>query len=62
MEISRKKIRKEKYNEIDQVFLVWFKQMRAKDSIISGPMTIEKTKNFSKLFVIENFEPNNGCL
>lgn len=59
---SRKRIRRGNYDEIDQAVSMWFKQMRAKDAVISGPMIMEKAKDFSKLLGIENFEPNNGWL
>ena len=51
---SRKRMYKgnENYDEIDQAVLVRFKQMRAEDAVISDPMIMKKSKEFSKLFRI----------
>ena len=52
---SRKRIHKENYDEIDQAVSMWFKQMKATDANINGPMIIQKANEVSKLLKIENF-------
>uniref|UniRef100_A0A914X6M0 HTH CENPB-type domain-containing protein n=1 Tax=Plectus sambesii TaxID=2011161 RepID=A0A914X6M0_9BILA len=59
---SRKRLRKGNYDELDQAVNIWFRQMRAKDAIISGPMILEEAKKFAEKLDIPDFEPSNGWL
>lgn len=41
---------------------IWFRDMRIKNAIITGPMLKEKACKFAHLMEIENFTPSNGWL
>lgn len=59
---SRKRFRKGNYEELDQAVAIWFRQMRAKNAIISSPMIMEEAKKFAVKLEIPDFEPSNGWL
>uniref|UniRef100_A0A914X581 HTH CENPB-type domain-containing protein n=1 Tax=Plectus sambesii TaxID=2011161 RepID=A0A914X581_9BILA len=59
---ARKRLRKGNYEELDQAVAVWFRQMRAENAIINGPMILEVAKQFAQKLELSDFKPSNGWL
>lgn len=59
---ERKRLRKSSFEEIDKAMILWFREMRSKNAVISGPMIKEQAKKFSQALSINNFEPTNGWI
>uniref|UniRef100_A0A914W2W7 HTH CENPB-type domain-containing protein n=1 Tax=Plectus sambesii TaxID=2011161 RepID=A0A914W2W7_9BILA len=59
---GRKRLRKGNYDELDQAVAVWFRQLRAKNAIVSGLMIQEEAKKFAQKLDLPDFEPSNGWL
>ncbi|GBM25438.1 Tigger transposable element-derived protein 4 [Araneus ventricosus] len=57
-----KRMRHEKYVNINEAVLEWFKTVRAKKILVSGPMIQHKAKELADALGIENFSTSNGCL
>ncbi|GBO43455.1 Tigger transposable element-derived protein 4 [Araneus ventricosus] len=55
-----KRMRHEKYVDINEVVLEWFKTVRAKKIPVSGPMIQHKAKELADTLGIENFSASNG--
>ncbi|GBM24579.1 Tigger transposable element-derived protein 6 [Araneus ventricosus] len=53
-------MRHEKYVEINEAILEWFKTVRAKEITVSGPMIQHKAKELADALEIENFSASNG--
>ncbi|GBN24704.1 Tigger transposable element-derived protein 4 [Araneus ventricosus] len=57
-----KRMRHEKYVDINEAALEWFKTVRAKKIPVSGPMIQHKVKELTDALGIENFSASNGWL
>ncbi|GBN88251.1 hypothetical protein AVEN_218247-1 [Araneus ventricosus] len=57
-----KRMRHEKYVDINEAVLEWFKTARAKKIPVSGPMIQHKAKELADALGIENFSASNGWL
>ncbi|GBN13468.1 Tigger transposable element-derived protein 6 [Araneus ventricosus] len=57
-----KRMRHEKYVDINEAVLEWFKTVREKDILVSGPMFQHKAKELADALGIENFSARNGWL
>ncbi|GBL96617.1 Tigger transposable element-derived protein 4 [Araneus ventricosus] len=57
-----KRMRHEKYVNINEAVLEWFKTVRAKKIPVSGPMIKHKAKELADALGIENFSASNGWL
>ncbi|GBN33763.1 Tigger transposable element-derived protein 6 [Araneus ventricosus] len=55
-----KRMRHEKYVDINDAVLEWFKTVRAKKIPVSGPMIQHKAKELADALGIENFSSSNG--
>ncbi|GBO27799.1 hypothetical protein AVEN_123473-1 [Araneus ventricosus] len=55
-------MRHEKYVDINEAVLEWFKTVRAKKIPVSGPMIPHKAKELADALGIENFSASNGWL
>ena len=58
---QRKRLRTGKYSVIEDALLMWFKQARAQNAPISGPLLMEKASTLSNEMRLE-FNPNPGWL
>lgn len=59
---QRKKIRAVKYDNIDQALLQWFTEQRAHGAPISGPLLLEKAKQFAEELGHSDFKASSGFL
>lgn len=59
---QRKKIRGVTYDDIDQALFQWFTQHRACGVPISGPLMLEKAREFAVEFGHTNFKASTGFL
>ncbi|GBN22456.1 hypothetical protein AVEN_212686-1, partial [Araneus ventricosus] len=57
-----KQMRHEKYVDINEAVLEWFKTVRAKKIPVSGSMIQHKAKELADALLIENFPASNGWL
>ncbi|GBM65836.1 hypothetical protein AVEN_262000-1 [Araneus ventricosus] len=57
---SVKRMRHEKYVDINEVVLEWFKTVRAKKIPVSGPMIQHKAKELADPLRIANLSSSNG--
>ncbi|GBN08461.1 Tigger transposable element-derived protein 6 [Araneus ventricosus] len=57
-----KRMRHEKYVNINEAVLEWFKTVRAKKILVSGSMIQHKAKELADALGIENFSARNGWL
>ncbi|GBN04906.1 hypothetical protein AVEN_221376-1 [Araneus ventricosus] len=57
-----KRMRYEKYVDINEAVLEWFKTVRTKKIPVSGPMIQHKAKELADALGIENFSASNGWL
>ncbi|GBM71365.1 hypothetical protein AVEN_35346-1 [Araneus ventricosus] len=55
-------MRHEKYVDINETVLEWFKTVRSKKIPVSGPMIQHKAKELANALGIENFSASNGWL
>ncbi|GBM23163.1 hypothetical protein AVEN_147080-1 [Araneus ventricosus] len=55
-------MRHEKYVDINEAVLEWFKTVRAKKIPVSGPMIQHKAKELADALGIENFSASDGWL
>ncbi|XP_023374322.1 desumoylating isopeptidase 2 isoform X1 [Otolemur garnettii] len=58
----QRKKRKTSLDEVNQATLSWFKQMRAVNARISGPMIREVAKKFAQEFGVADFQASSGWL
>ncbi|XP_051166595.1 jerky protein homolog-like [Leptopilina boulardi] len=59
---SDKKLRKPKFDDLDQAMLTWFHQQRANNIPISGPIAKAKASSFAEELGIEDFKASEGWL
>ncbi|XP_055904281.1 tigger transposable element-derived protein 6-like [Eupeodes corollae] len=59
--LLRKRQRTGAQKQVDKSLSIWFKDMRSKNAIITGPMLMDKAKSFSLMLDVD-FEPTNGWL
>ncbi|CAK1553918.1 unnamed protein product [Leptosia nina] len=59
---SSKKLRKPKFEELDQAILSWLKQQRKSNIPISGPIIKAKAKKLAEKLGIVNFKSSEGWL
>ena len=61
---NSKKIRNRKGNfkDVDEVFLQWLTQMRAKNAVVSGPWVLEKAAQFAVSLGVDHFSASSGWL
>ncbi|GBM36781.1 Tigger transposable element-derived protein 4 [Araneus ventricosus] len=57
-----KRIRHEKYVNINEAVLEWYKTVRAKKILVSGSMIQHKAKELADSLGIENFSSSNGWM
>ncbi|GBM43299.1 Tigger transposable element-derived protein 4 [Araneus ventricosus] len=57
-----KRMRHEKYVDINETLLEWFKTVRAKKIPVSGPMIQHKAKELADALEIEHFSASNGWI
>ena len=57
---QRKRIRTSKYEEIDVALFAWFKEKRAVNIPLNGPILMGQACDFAALLNIE-YKPTNGC-
>ncbi|KAG0445317.1 hypothetical protein HPB47_016809 [Ixodes persulcatus] len=60
--LSRKRIRTSKHEGVDEASFRWFREARAKNARVSGPMLQAKAKSFGHLFEHKGFDPLNGWI
>ncbi|CAM1325478.1 Uncharacterised protein r2_g3438 [Pycnogonum litorale] len=59
---NRKCMRTAAHPELESVLFQWFQQVRAKNVPVTGPLLIEKAKEFANRLKIENFRVSTGWL
>nr|XP_042905381.1 uncharacterized protein LOC122270769 [Parasteatoda tepidariorum] len=59
---NRKRLRLSLYTDIDEAVYMWFKQMRAKNTPVNGPLIQQKAREFGQLLGHKNFEGSSGWL
>ncbi|KAH6941658.1 hypothetical protein HPB50_021635 [Hyalomma asiaticum] len=59
---SRKRLRLGDFQNIDAAVLTWFKDVRAQNVRVSGPMLQEKTRQFATIHEVTGFEASSGWL
>lgn len=59
--ISKKRLRKGCSKEVENALLIWFKEMRSKEAILTGPLLLEKAQYFADMLNVE-FVPKGGWL
>ncbi|KAJ2943144.1 hypothetical protein O0L34_g5290 [Tuta absoluta] len=59
---SSKKIKKPKYEDLDQAILSWFHRQRQNNMPISGPLVKAKAENFAEELGITSFKASEGWL
>ncbi|KAG0430848.1 hypothetical protein HPB47_022305 [Ixodes persulcatus] len=60
--LSRKRIRTSKYEDVDEALFRRFREVRAKNVPVCGPMLQAKAKSFGHLFEHEGFNTLNGWI
>ncbi|CAM1321624.1 Uncharacterised protein r2_g3003 [Pycnogonum litorale] len=59
---NRKRMRTAAHPELESALFQWFQQVRAKNVLVTGPLLIEKAKEFANRLKIENFRVSTGWL
>ncbi|XP_044579686.1 tigger transposable element-derived protein 4-like [Cotesia glomerata] len=59
---SSKKLKKPKYEDLDQAILSWFHRHRQNNMPISGPIVKAKAENFAKELGLTSFKASEGWL
>lgn len=59
---NQKRVRKGHHDKVDEAIWLWFKEKRAQNACISGPVILEQAKKLAQLLGIYDFEPSNGWL
>ncbi|KAG0417959.1 hypothetical protein HPB47_005235 [Ixodes persulcatus] len=60
--LSRRRIRTSKYEDVDEALFRWFREVRAKNVPMSGPMLRAKARSLGHFFKHEGFNPLNGWI
>ena len=60
--LIRKRKRESPNEEIGESLIAWFHQMRAKNTMINGPLMLEKAKQLAMTLGHQDFEPSHGWL
>ncbi|KAH8039618.1 hypothetical protein HPB51_007818 [Rhipicephalus microplus] len=59
---TRKQLRLENFQDVDQAVLTWFKDARLQNIPVSGPMLQEKAREFADALEVTGFDASAGCL
>lgn len=59
---SRKRLRLGDFQRVDSAVLTWFKDVRAQNVPVSGPMIQEKAREFAAILDVTDFEASSGWL
>ncbi|XP_046974248.1 tigger transposable element-derived protein 4-like [Vanessa cardui] len=59
---SSKKLKKPKYEDLDQAILLWFHRQRKNNMPVSGPLVKAKAKNFAEELGLTSFKASEGWL
>lgn len=59
---TRKRLRHGNYQKVDAAVLMWFKDARSQDVLVSGPMLQEKAQEFAVALYVTGFEASAGWL
>ncbi|CAM1298337.1 TIGD6 (predicted) [Pycnogonum litorale] len=59
---NRKRMRTAAHPELESALFQWFEQVRSKNVPVTGPLLIEKAKEFANRLKIENFRVSTGWL
>lgn len=59
--ISKKRMRLGSNKEVEDALLIWFREMRSKEAILTGPLLLEKANYFAKKLNVD-FVPKQGWL
>ncbi|KAH8034595.1 hypothetical protein HPB51_025793 [Rhipicephalus microplus] len=59
---SRKRLRLGDFQNIDAAVLTWFKDVRAQNVYMSGPMLQEKVQQFATILEVTGFEASSGWI
>lgn len=60
--IMRKRFKPGHYDMVNKAVTTWFKDLRSKNAVITGPMICERANQFAISMKIDNFEANDGWL
>ncbi|GFO22523.1 tigger transposable element-derived protein 4 [Plakobranchus ocellatus] len=59
---NRKKMRRPETNDVDRALFTWFKDARSKNVPLSGPILVEKAKEFAERLGVTSFTGSTGWL
>uniref|UniRef100_A0A914VDN8 HTH CENPB-type domain-containing protein n=1 Tax=Plectus sambesii TaxID=2011161 RepID=A0A914VDN8_9BILA len=59
--LKRKRSKASKYDDLNQALTQWFHQVRVRNSLINGPIVMEKAKQLADMMEVD-FEPSIGWL
>lgn len=59
---STKRVKIDKFDQVNKALLQWFKRIRSENVPINGPLIKEKALYFAKELNVENFQASEGWL